>query len=54
MLYFGSLGALMLPEAPYQGSKLTQVPRESPRGWPVGLWLCYWPPCPLRQLVSYC
>lgn len=28
MLYFGSLGALMLPEAPHLGSKLTQVPER--------------------------
>lgn len=30
MLYFGSLGALMLPEAPHQVSKLTRVPESPP------------------------
>lgn len=34
MLYFGSLGALMLPEAPHQGSQLTRVPESPPEnGW---------------------
>lgn len=42
MLYFGSLGALMLPEAPHQGSQLTRVPESPPedgRGGPITLLL---------------
>lgn len=50
MLYFGSLGALMLPEAPHQGSRLTRVPESPPEDGRGGLSLCYWLPHPPRQV----